>query len=113
MSLFRERLLANLIEAHAISPELVAKLLAWKHSGSPATSENPSLPSGSSASRTPPPASSETPCPSRSSWADHVAAPYAAIQLHRMRRKRAAYNIQRKGSIATRYGRVSHDTRRT
>jgi hypothetical protein len=33
MSLFRERLLAKLVEAHAISPELVKKLLAWKHPG--------------------------------------------------------------------------------
>jgi hypothetical protein len=33
MNLFRERLLAKLIEAHAISPELVRKLLAWKHPG--------------------------------------------------------------------------------
>ena len=33
MSLFRERLLAKLVEAHAISPELVQKLLAWKHPG--------------------------------------------------------------------------------
>jgi hypothetical protein len=33
MSLFRERLLARLVEAHAISPELVKKLLAWKPPG--------------------------------------------------------------------------------
>jgi hypothetical protein len=33
MGLFRERLLARLVEAHAISPELVNKLLAWKHPG--------------------------------------------------------------------------------
>jgi hypothetical protein len=33
MNLFRERLLAKLIEAHAISRELVRKLLAWKHPG--------------------------------------------------------------------------------
>jgi hypothetical protein len=33
MSLFRERLLARLVEAHAISREIVAKLLAWKHPG--------------------------------------------------------------------------------
>ena len=33
MRLFRERLLARLVESHAISPELVAKLLAWKHPG--------------------------------------------------------------------------------
>ncbi len=33
MSLFRERLLARLVDSHAISPELVAKLLAWKHPG--------------------------------------------------------------------------------
>jgi hypothetical protein len=33
MSLFREHLLTRLVEAHAISPELVRKLLAWKHPG--------------------------------------------------------------------------------
>jgi hypothetical protein len=33
MSLFRERLLAGLALAHAISPELVRKLLAWRHPG--------------------------------------------------------------------------------
>jgi hypothetical protein len=33
MSLSRERLLARLVLAHAISPELVKKLLAWKHPG--------------------------------------------------------------------------------
>ena len=33
MTLFRERLLARLVESHAISPELVAKLLAWRHPG--------------------------------------------------------------------------------
>jgi len=33
MSLFRERLLARLVLAHAISPELVKRLLAWKHPG--------------------------------------------------------------------------------
>ena len=33
MGLFRERLLGRLVESHAISPELVAKLLAWKHPG--------------------------------------------------------------------------------
>jgi hypothetical protein len=33
IGLFRERLLARLVEAHAISPELVNKLLAWKHPG--------------------------------------------------------------------------------
>jgi hypothetical protein len=33
MRLFRERLLARLVNSHAISPELVAKLLAWKHPG--------------------------------------------------------------------------------
>jgi len=31
--LFRERLLARLVDKHAISRELVAKLLAWKHPG--------------------------------------------------------------------------------
>jgi hypothetical protein len=33
MRLFRERLLARLVEAHAISPELVKKLLAWRPPG--------------------------------------------------------------------------------
>jgi hypothetical protein len=33
MCLFRERRLASLVEAHAISPELVGKLLACKHPG--------------------------------------------------------------------------------
>jgi hypothetical protein len=33
MSLFRERLLARLVEAHAISPELVRRLFAWTHPG--------------------------------------------------------------------------------
>jgi len=34
MKLFRERLLARLIERHAISEDLARKLLAWKHPGS-------------------------------------------------------------------------------
>ena len=33
MKLFRERLLARLIERHAISEDLVRKLLAWRHPG--------------------------------------------------------------------------------
>jgi hypothetical protein len=33
LSLFRERLLARLVEAHTISPELEKKLLAWRHPG--------------------------------------------------------------------------------
>ena len=33
MKLFRERLLARLIERHAISEDLARKLLAWKHPG--------------------------------------------------------------------------------
>jgi len=33
MSLFRERLLARLLDRHAISKELVQKLLAWRHPG--------------------------------------------------------------------------------
>jgi hypothetical protein len=33
MSLFRERLLARLLDRHAISQELVHKLLAWRHPG--------------------------------------------------------------------------------
>jgi hypothetical protein len=31
--LFRERLLARLVDKHAISQELVAKLMAWRHPG--------------------------------------------------------------------------------
>jgi putative transposase len=33
MKLFRERLLARLVERHAISEDLVRKLLAWRHPG--------------------------------------------------------------------------------
>jgi hypothetical protein len=33
MRLFRERLLARLVEAHAVSQELVSRLLSWKHPG--------------------------------------------------------------------------------
>jgi hypothetical protein len=33
MNLFRERLLARLIERHAISEELARRLLAWRHPG--------------------------------------------------------------------------------
>jgi hypothetical protein len=33
MQLFRERLLARLVDKHAISRELVAKLMAWRHPG--------------------------------------------------------------------------------
>jgi hypothetical protein len=33
MTLFRERLLASLVEQRAISKELVQKLLAWRHPG--------------------------------------------------------------------------------
>ncbi len=33
MMLFRERLLERLLDSHAISQELVEKLLAWKHPG--------------------------------------------------------------------------------
>jgi len=33
MALFRERLLARLVERRAISKELVAKLVAWRHPG--------------------------------------------------------------------------------
>jgi hypothetical protein len=33
MALFRERLLARLVEKHAISQELVARLMAWRHPG--------------------------------------------------------------------------------
>ena len=34
MRLFRERLLARLVEKHAISQELARKLMAWRHPGS-------------------------------------------------------------------------------
>ena len=33
MSLFRERILARLLDRRAIAKELVPKLLAWRHSG--------------------------------------------------------------------------------
>ena len=33
MTLFRERLLAKLVEKRAVSKELVAKLVAWRHPG--------------------------------------------------------------------------------
>jgi hypothetical protein len=33
MKLFRERLLARLVERHAISDELARKLVAWRHPG--------------------------------------------------------------------------------
>jgi hypothetical protein len=33
MTLFRERILAGLLDRHAISRELVQKLLAWRHPG--------------------------------------------------------------------------------
>jgi hypothetical protein len=33
MRLFRERLLARLVETRAISKELVARLMAWRHPG--------------------------------------------------------------------------------
>ena len=33
MRLFRERLLARLVERHAISQELARKLMAWRHPG--------------------------------------------------------------------------------
>jgi hypothetical protein len=35
MKLFRERLLARLVERHAISEELACKLVAWRHPDSP------------------------------------------------------------------------------
>jgi hypothetical protein len=33
MRLFRERLLRSLLDQHAIAPELVQRLLAWRHPG--------------------------------------------------------------------------------
>jgi hypothetical protein len=44
MSLFPVRLLTRLVEAHAISRELVAKLLAWKHPGFSAHAGEPIAP---------------------------------------------------------------------
>ena len=35
MELFRERLLARLVERHAISEDLARKLVAWRHPGFP------------------------------------------------------------------------------
>jgi len=40
MTLFRERLLAKLVEKRAISKELVAKLVAWRQSGIPSRSRS-------------------------------------------------------------------------
>jgi hypothetical protein len=44
MSLFRERLLARLLDRHAISRELVKRLLAWRHSGFSAHVDEPTPP---------------------------------------------------------------------
>jgi hypothetical protein len=41
MRLFRERLPARLVEGHAISPELVSRLVCWKHPGFSAHAEWP------------------------------------------------------------------------
>ena len=41
MRLFRERLPARLVESHAISPELVSRLVCWKHPGFSAHAEWP------------------------------------------------------------------------
>jgi len=40
MRLFPERLLARLVEEHAISQELATKLMAWRHPGFSARSES-------------------------------------------------------------------------
>ena len=51
MGLFRERLLARLVvERHAISPELVAKLVAWKSARRYRAAKLSVRPSGSRAS---------------------------------------------------------------
>ena len=39
MKLFRERLLARLVERRAISQELARKLVRWTHPGQPARSD--------------------------------------------------------------------------
>jgi hypothetical protein len=44
MKLFRESLLARLVERHAISEGVVRKLLAWRHPGFSAHVEPPYLP---------------------------------------------------------------------
>ncbi len=49
MRLFRERLLARLVDKHAISRELVAKLLAWRHPGFSAFVGDPILPENTKA----------------------------------------------------------------
>ena len=67
MSLFRRRLLARLVEALAISPELVRKLLAWRHPGFSAHVAEPISPEQKPRLGTPPPTSSAIPSPSRSS----------------------------------------------
>jgi hypothetical protein len=41
MRLFRERLPARRVESHAISPELVSRLVCWKHPGFSAHAEWP------------------------------------------------------------------------
>ena len=44
MRLFRERLLARLVDRNAISRELVVKLMAWRYPGFPAFVGEPILP---------------------------------------------------------------------
>jgi hypothetical protein len=64
--LFRERLLARLVECHAVSQELVAKLVLGSIPASPPTLASRSLPSRSNGSRTRPPTSCAIPSRSRS-----------------------------------------------
>jgi hypothetical protein len=49
MRLFRERLLARLVDKHAISHELVAKLMAWRHPGFSAFAGEPIPPENTQA----------------------------------------------------------------
>src|SRR5712691_1789554 len=66
MRLFRECLLARLVERRAISKELVGKRLAWRHSGFSAHVGQAIAPEDR-ASRTRPPTWCEIQSPSRSS----------------------------------------------
>ncbi len=52
MKLFRDRLLARLVESRAISQELVAKLVSWKHPGFSAHVGEPIAPEEKNGCRT-------------------------------------------------------------
>jgi hypothetical protein len=80
MSLFRQRLLARLFDRHAISQELVGKLLAWRHPGFSAHAGAPIEPPTGSASRTPRPTSSAIPSPCGSSCTSTAGRPYSTAR---------------------------------